>query len=197
MDTVASTASLSFEPTQITVTPNNTFEVIVNIFTDTQSAISTDAWIHYDPSFIQPILPVKTPGLFETTEAKIISPGTLYVYGLHRDPMTAGPANGTIATLTFKSLKEGSTKLLFECPSYGEPRSQIIKNSENLENIINCERTTGHTSTISISNPQVLGAADVMGSSLHMWYLTIAVAVLTLTTILYIRFKNANRHLTQ
>lgn len=189
MDTLASPASLSFEPAQTTVSPGNTFEINLNIFTDNQSIISTDVWIQYDPTLVQPVLPAKSKGIFETTEAKIVSPGLLYVYGLRRDPLTAGAANGTMTTLSFKSLKEGVVTLTFDCPLIGSPRSQIIKNDATLSNILNCERTQAHTSTISIANTHVLGATDNVGGTLNMWYLTIAVALLTITTFLYIRTK--------
>lgn len=185
----STTASLSFETTSQPVVLGQNVDLNVNIFTDQEAVISTDIWIQYNPELLQPILPAKGSNLFESTEAKILEPGRIYIYGLRRDTLTAGPANGKIATLTFKALKNGNASFAFICNERGSVQSQIIKNDPQLENIINCERTTSHTATIVVGESQVLGASDKAAFPFNMWYLTALVAVLTFTMILYIRTK--------
>ncbi len=190
MDTNDSRASLSFEPVNTTLSLGDFGEIYVNIFTENQSVISTDIWITYDPAIIQPILPAKGNKLFESTEARIVSPGKLYVYGIRRDTMTAGSANGAITSLKFKALKEGSTKLTFECPTLGTTRSQIIKNDKELSNIIDCARTVSHTSTVSVvEKTNILGAYDQEGGAPMMLYLTLTTALLIFFTLFFLRTK--------
>lgn len=183
------TASLSFETSQNTVSLGDSLDLAINIFGDQEPIASTDVWISYNPSLVQPILPAKNSGLFESMEAKIVSPGKIYLYGLRRNADQSQTANGNIATITFKALQEGTAIFKFECETGGQNTSQIIKNNPELPNVINCERTLAHSQIISIANAQVLGASDKSAFSLNMWYLTVLVAILTITIFLYIRTK--------
>ncbi len=185
----STTASLSFETIHQPVVLGQNVDLNVNIFTDQEAVISTDIWIQCDSELLQPILPAKGSSLFESMEAKIVEPGKMYIYGLRRDTFTAGPANGKVATLTFKALKNGNATFTFICNENGSMQSQIIKNDPQLRDIINCERTTSHTATITVGENQVLGASDKAAFPFNMWYLTALVAVLTFTMILYIRTK--------
>ena len=116
MDTPV-TASLSFDPGTISTKVGSVFDISINIFTDKEAVLSTDAWITYNPSLVEPILSIKIGDTFKNVDAKIISPGRLYVYGINTDKSLQSPANGTVAVISFKSLKQGSNQFLFE-PRY-------------------------------------------------------------------------------
>lgn len=191
MDTKASNASLSFEPAQSVATVGTPVSVQLNIFSDTQPVISTDIWIHYDPKLVQPILPFATSPLFDKSEAKIVEPGTLYIYGIRENSAISNPANGNIGSLNFKPLKEGVVKLQFGCGLEDNQQSQIIVNNNTLNNIINCERTLAHSGTLTIQNSQILGIStdQATGKTLTMLYLTMGVALLMLFVSIYIRTK--------
>lgn len=182
-------ASLSFEASQNIVSLGDSLDLAINIFGDQEPIASTDVLISYNPSLLQPILPAKNSGLFESVEAKIVAPGKLYLYGLRRSADHSQTANGNIATITFKAIDKGTTTFKFECETGEQNTSQIIKNSPELTNIINCERTLAHSQMVSVGNAQVLGASDKSIFPLNMWYLTSLVAILTITIFLYIRTK--------
>ena len=193
METISSAASLSFEPVQSEAIVGTPFDIQLNIFSDREAVLSTDVWISYDPAVLQPILPVKEGALFASTDAKIITPGTLYMYGIRRDPTTAGVANGTIATLSFRPLKDTATTLRIQCGNTQLIHSQIIKNDTSLNNILNCERTAAHTATITVGNSQVLGTSTQTVRPALMWQLTAAVALLILGVLLYSRNRKLAR----
>lgn len=187
MDT---TASLSFEPAQITTHVNDTFPLIVNIFTGDKATISTDVWISYNPQLVEPVLPAESGNTFDTVSAKILTPGRLYVYGLRNNQTTADPANGALATIKFKALQEGTTEFGFECSQAGKTASQIIGNDASLSNIINCDRTTSHATPVTIENAAVLGISDIRDEPLGMWTLTAGVIVLIITVILFTKYRS-------
>src|SRR5690606_36339967 len=88
--------------------------------------------------------------------AKIIAPGKLYIYGIQENKSEAQPARGAVAFIFFKALQKGNTQFSFNCENNTQPTSQIITLNSNLENIINCDVTSTHTVSISITDSSIL-----------------------------------------
>lgn len=191
----ASPASLSFDPIGQTAKTGQTVSVAVNIFTNNQSVASTDVLIKYDPSVVQPVTSGLVKGsLFETVEAKIISPGTMYLYGVRKNPGEGTSLLGTVATIKFNALREGKTDLRFDCSQYKKQSSTIIMSDKALTNIISCESTIAHTAQITVRGGAILGVAT-NSLPISPIFLGFGAVVFVLTCFLYYRYKTMSSSL--
>ncbi|OGK35360.1 hypothetical protein A3A93_04885 [Candidatus Roizmanbacteria bacterium RIFCSPLOWO2_01_FULL_38_12] len=189
-----SPASLSFDPIQQTTTTGQKVEVAVNIFTNNQAVASTDIWIKYDPNIVVP-LPneVENGSLFQSIDAKIVTPGSLYIYGIQNNPSSSTPLLGTVATIKFQTLREGATDIGFECAPYKKQTSTIIAADRSLSNIISCPSTIAHTGRITVEEGGILGASTGKFSISPM-YLVLGL-VLLLTVFLFYRYRSMSTNL--
>jgi len=193
----AAPATLSFDPIQIQTSKDQSFQVNINIFSENEPVASTDIVIIYDPTLIE-ALPEETSSgnLFKTVDAKIISPGRLYVYGVQENKNEATPARGTIATVHFKALTEGNSQLSFDCTNNGSNSSQIIKFNSTFENIIDCNATLTHKADIGISNSSVLGAFSDTYSGLGRYTFLLGSIVVIFTCYIIIRYSRLHKDIT-
>ncbi|MBP9691474.1 hypothetical protein KBD81_05350 [Candidatus Woesebacteria bacterium] len=158
------TASFSFEPVVKTVSQGDVVAVDVMMYSGDTPVISSDVWISYNPEVLTIQNPQKVDiekgPLFENVNARTIAPGSLYLYGIQNSKTSTTPANGKIATVYFTAQKSGQALLRFECVPFSKQTSQIIESNSELTNIIHCESTRSHTSTITVtSDSNVLGAS--------------------------------------
>lgn len=185
----AAPASLSFEPANIQTTTGRTVDITVNIFTGSQPVASTDVWLTYDPSILEPIVDsVKTGSSFDTIELKQINPGTLYLYGIQKNPREVEPVQGTLATVQFIAIKGGASTIKFDCDSTKKTTSQIIASDKNLSNVISCPATTAHTASISVSENNILGVSTQNTLITQLSYI-LGVVVIIFSLVLFIRYQ--------
>lgn len=195
-------ASLSFEPTQVNVQAGEIIPVDINMFSGESSIISSDIWISYDPSRVTVNTSSGTPTfekgpLFENVQAKIISPGSLYLYAIN-GKSTEKNATGKVATVYFTATKGGQTDLRFECVPFGDKTSQIIENSTELNNVINCNLTRAHTTSINIdSQNNVLGATTSSSFVSPLLYLGVGLLIVSLAGILMYRYRQLSKQLSE
>jgi len=186
----ASPASLSFNPVSQIIITGQTVSVAVNIFTNNQAVASTDVWIKYDPAVVQPVTNSIIKGsLFEKVEAKIVSPGKLYLYGVRKNPVASTALIGTVATIKFKALREGKTDLSFECSLFKKQSSTIILSDRSLANIISCESTITHSAQITVRGGSILGV-NTSHSPISPLYLAVGAVVFIITCVLYYRYRS-------
>lgn len=127
-------ATLKFDKTTVTVNANETFQIAVVVDSGTEQISSTDAYVLYDATLLE--AQSVAAGSFFPTVTNNITSGKVYVAAFVDDPATFKTGSGTIATITFKALKNGSGTLSFDCPT----GSKIVKNDLNATNIIACSQ---------------------------------------------------------
>ena len=135
-------ASLSFSPTTATTTNGGTFQVAVTIDPGSDSLNSTDAYVTYDPILLKPTN-VAAGTLFPTVTNDLSTSGKAYIAGLVNDTASPITKAGTVATITFQALKEGTGNLAYDCNS-----SKIVKNDLNATNVMVC--ASNGTSAVTV-----------------------------------------------
>lgn len=192
----AAPASLSLDPTTVSVKKGETFKVAVNMFSGDQPVASTDIMINYDKLLLEPLPDATENGkIFNTIDAKVIVPGKLYVYGIKENRNQAQPALDTVATVSFKALKPGNATLSFDCNQRTKNTSKIIENNSELSDIISCNATVTHTTLVSISDGAVLGVYTNIFSGINGFTAIFGVIVATATFFLFIRYQRLRKDL--
>ena len=135
-------AYLKFDNTTATAANGATFQLSVVIEPGSDAINSSDVYITYDQTLLNPTT-VTAGTLFPTVTNDTSIGGKIYIAGMVDDPASSISTAGTIATITFKALKDGSGTLAFDCNS-----SKIIKNDINATNVIACSQNTGAAVTI-------------------------------------------------
>lgn len=138
----AEAASLKFDKTTVSTTNGGTFQIAVTVDPGSDSLSSTDVYVTFDSSLIKATT-VTAGSLFPTVSNDISISGKVYIAGMVNDTATSISTTGTLATITFQGLKDGTGTLAFDCSS-----SKIIKNDLNATNVIVC--TSNGTSTVTI-----------------------------------------------
>jgi len=139
-------AFLKFDKTTVSSQATQTFTVDVTVDAGTDQVTSTDIWIVYDPSYLE--AQTVTNGTFFPAVTSNITSGKVSITGLIVDPGTYKTGTGVVATVTFKSLLNGTNSLSFDCRTDVSNSSKIIKNDVNATNIIECSKNVGATVTI-------------------------------------------------
>ncbi len=129
-------ATLKFDKTSVTVTVGGTVTVGVIVDAGSDQISSTDAYVTYDATLLEP--ETVAAGTFFPTVTNNITSGKVYIAGLVDDPATSKTGTGTLATITFKGLANGTGTLAFDCQATGSNTSKIVKNDLNATNIISC-----------------------------------------------------------
>jgi len=155
-------AYLKFDQATATVANGALYQAQVILDAGTDQVTSTDIWVIYDATLLEAQL--VTSGTFFPTVTNNITSGKIYIAGLIVDPGTYKTGSGTVATISFKALKNGTGTLTFDCRTDVSNSSKIIKNDVNATNIITCSQngtqtvTVGASTTVPTSTPAVLGA---------------------------------------
>jgi len=146
-------ASLEFDPTTMTTSANQTFNVSIVVDAGSELITSTDVYVTFDASILE--AQSVTEGSFFPTVTNNITSGKVYIAGLVDDPATSKTASGTLATVTFKALKDGTATLSFDCDN-----SKIVKNDVNATNILTCSENGTSTVTVGVGGTTTGGDAD-------------------------------------
>ncbi len=142
----ADAAYLKFDKATVTTQANQTFTVDVIVDAGTDQITSTDIWVLYDPTALEAQL--VTNGTFFSAVTNNLSSGKVSITALIVEPGTYKTGAGTVATITFKALKDGTTDLTFDCRTDVSNSSKIIKNDVNATNIIACSQNVKTTVTV-------------------------------------------------
>lgn len=129
-------ATLKFDKTTVTTDLNQTIDLQVVIDAASDQILGVDSYIVYDPQYFEP-QNVANGTYFPTVLNNIFS-GKVYIAGIVNDPSTFKTGSGTLATITFKALKNGSGNITFYCVDGANDSSKILKNDTNATNVINC-----------------------------------------------------------
>ena len=135
-------ASLTFDKSTATATNGGTFQVGVVMNPGSDIIYSTDIYVIYDATLFK-ATNVAAGTLFPNVANDTATSGRVYIAGYVNDTGSSVTTSGTVATITFQGLKDGSGTLSFDCNS-----SKIIKNDLNATNVIVC--TQNGTSAITI-----------------------------------------------
>lgn len=155
-------AFLKYDQSAVTVTSGNTFQIAVIVDNGGEEMLSTDVYITYDAALLNATT-VSAGSLFPTVTNDMATSGTVYIAGMVNDPASPITTPGTVATVTFQALADGTTSLTFDCGN-----SKIIKNDINATNIINCSENGSSSVTIgsgSSTDPTPTSASGTSGSS--------------------------------
>ena len=138
----ANAASLKFDKTTVSTTNGGTFEIAVTVDPGSDTLSSVDAYVAYDASYLK-VNTVTAGTLFPTVSNDISTSGKVYIAGMVNDPTTSISTSGTVATITFQALKDGSTTLTFDCNT-----SKIIKNDINASDVMTCSQNNSSAVTV-------------------------------------------------
>ncbi len=139
-------ATLKFDEATFSVASGDTFYVQVIVDAGSEQITSTDIYVLYDATILE--AQSVSGGTFFPTVTKNITSGKVYIAGLVDDPATSKTGSGTVATITFKALKNGSATLTFSCDTSTYNTSKIIKNDVNATNIITCAQNGSSAVTV-------------------------------------------------
>ena len=142
--TVVNAASLKFDKTTVSVANGGTFQIAVTVDPGSDALSSVDAYVTFAAAYLKATV-VTAGSLFPTVSNDISPSGKVYIAGLVNDPASSISTAGTLATITFQALKDGTATLSFNCST-----SKIIKNDINASNVIVC--STNGTSAVTIGS---------------------------------------------
>ncbi len=137
---------LKFDTASVSTSVDNTFSVQVVVDATPDEINSIDAYINYDSNLLQ--AQSVTAGTFFPSIAQNLTTGRVYVAGYVDDPATSKSGTGTVATITFKALQEGTATLTYSCDTSVNESSKIIKNDIDATNVIVCSSNGSSTVTI-------------------------------------------------
>lgn len=140
----AQAASLKFDKTTATAANGATFQISVTIDPGSDALNSTDAYVTFDSTLLK-ATEVSAGSLFPTVSNDTSTAGKVYIAGMVNDPASSVSTTGTLATITFQGLKEGSGTLSFDCNT-----SKIIKNDINASNVLVCSQNG--TSAVTVGS---------------------------------------------
>lgn len=129
-------ANLDFNPDSVSTSPDSTFSADVIIDAGSDQVAGTDVYINFDPQYLE--LQTVTYGSYFPKVDDIPSSGQVYISGVIENQGEYQTGQGTVATITFKAVKAGSTTVAFDCNTANTQTSKIVQNDINATNIINC-----------------------------------------------------------
>jgi len=144
--TGAHAAFMKFDKTTATVSVGSTFTLDAAVDAGSDQITSTDMWILYDPTLLE--AQSASPSAFFPAVTNNITSGKVYIAGLVTDPGTYKTGVGTVATITFKGLKNGVATIAYDCRADVSNSSKVIKNAVDPTNVIVCSQNS--TSVVTI-----------------------------------------------
>ncbi|MFA6016811.1 MAG: cohesin domain-containing protein [Patescibacteria group bacterium] len=132
----------SFDKNTVTVANGATFEIAVIVNPGSDSLNGAETYISYDPNLLK-VNSVSAGTLFPFSYNDTSVSGKIYVVANTDAPGSSVSSAGTIATITFQALKDGSGTLSYDCDT-----SKILKDDINVTNVVTCSQNTGSAVTI-------------------------------------------------
>lgn len=135
-------ASLSFDKTTVSETNGTTFQIAVKLDPGSDSLNSTDIYVTYDSTLLKADS-VAAGSLFPTVTNDVSTSGKVYIAAMVNDPASSISTAGTVATITFEGLKDGTGSLGFDCNL-----SKTVKDDINASNVLVCSQNGSSAVTI-------------------------------------------------
>jgi len=123
-----------FDKTTVPVANGGTFQIAVTVDPGSDALNAAEAYVIFDATVLKATT-VAAGSLFPTVSNDISTSGKVYIAGLVNDPASSISTTGTLATITFQALKDGTVTLSFDCNT-----SKIVKNDINASNVISCSQ---------------------------------------------------------
>lgn len=139
-------ASLKFDQPSYSANTSETFDVEIQVDPGSEEITSVDAYVLYDSAVLQ--VEEVNEGSYFPTVLNDLQTGRAYIAGLVDNPSDFKTGEGTIATITFRGLKDGTATLTYDCQTDTSGPSKIIKNDINATNIIACSQNGSAAVTI-------------------------------------------------
>ncbi len=155
-------AYLKFDRSSYNGSVGSEFTVKVMIDTEGEEVVSSDVYISYDATVLEP-LSVAAGDFFDTVTHEFLD-GKIYVAGMSDNIGVGKTGTGVIATVTFRAKSSGSTTLTYICDPNETQSSKIIKVGLEAENIIVCGSNKSATVDIASGGDSALGAAEEKGA---------------------------------
>lgn len=131
-----------FDKTTVSVSNGGTFQIAVTVDPGSDALNSVDAYVTFD-ALVLKATAVTAGSLFPTVSHDESTTGKVYIAGMVNDPASSISTTGTLATITFQGLKDGSATLAFDCNT-----SKIIKNDINASNVLVCSQNNSAVVTV-------------------------------------------------
>ncbi len=157
-------ATLDFDPNSTTVAPEGTFTVDIDLEAGTQQVASTDIYILYDETYLE-VQQVTAGSYFPLVQPNTETKGRLYIAGTVTSQGDYKTGTGTVATVSFKALQEGSTSISFDCDETASDKSSIVQNDTAATHIIECSALQTHPVTISSTDTPSTNASSSSSST--------------------------------
>lgn len=139
-------AALKLDKTTVSVSAGQTFDLQVQVDAGTDQITSVDAYVLFPSNLLQ--AQTVLPGTYFPTVTNNIQSTKVYIAGLVDDPATSKTGRGTVATVTFKALANGTATISYDCREGASDSSKVIKNDINATNIIVCSQNDSSIITV-------------------------------------------------
>lgn len=136
-----SAASFYFQPPTITGKVGVPFQVELKANTGTDNLSGVDAYVSFDSKVLK--ANEATDGTFFPTVIKDIKTDTVYISGMFDDTSKSASGEGTIATITFEPIADGTATLSIDCAN-----SKMVKTDINATNVLDCSQNATATVTV-------------------------------------------------
>jgi len=143
---VVNAATFSFDKSSYSVAVNQTLQVQLNIDVGSEQVDGADAYINYDSSILS-VESIAAGSFFPSVIHDTGTPGIFSISGMVEEQANPKTGSGTVATITFKGLKNGTTNLKFDCNN-----SKIVKHDVNVANILECSSIQDVSIAVGSSN---------------------------------------------
>ena len=156
-------ASLKFDKGTVNISVGSTFTLDAQVDAGSDQITSTDMWITYDPALLE--AQSASAAAFFPAVTNNISAGRVYIAGLVTDQGSYKTGAGTVASVTFKGLQNGTATISYDCRTDVSNTSKVIKNAVDPTNVIVC--TQNGTSIITIGTGGVLTPTVVAPTTVY------------------------------
>ncbi|OGK21023.1 hypothetical protein A3C23_02315 [Candidatus Roizmanbacteria bacterium RIFCSPHIGHO2_02_FULL_37_13b] len=134
-------AIIKLDTSEKTTSVNQTFKVDVYVDAGQYEILSSDVRLQYDKSSIEP-LSAEDGGFMTLVYSDLYSkPGNIYLASVVEEAKDYRTGKGKVATITFKAIKQGKSKISVICiPGVTADDSNISKNDINATDVIDCRK---------------------------------------------------------
>ena len=160
---VMAAAELQFDPEESEVEVDETFSVDITIDAGSDQIAATDVILTFDSTLLS--LQSVTSGGYFPMVSNQPETGGLYIAAHIVNQGEFKTGAGTVATLVFKALKEGSNDIKFTCDLTQSRTSKINKNDLNATNIIDCSALNVHKVTVGAAPPSSSNGSSTLPES--------------------------------
>jgi hypothetical protein len=156
-------ALLRFDKGTVSVAAGATFTLDAVVDAGSDQITSTDMWILYDSTLLE--AQSASAAAFFPAVTNNISAGKVYIAGMVTDPGSYKTGSGSVATITFKGIKNGTATVSYDCRTDASNSSKVVKNAVDPTNVIVC--ASNGTSIITIGTGGSLTPTTVVPTSVY------------------------------